>query len=103
RWSTYQVGYRSHDWLKLPFHDTVEVVIIGWRHSESDAKGFASLLLATKSGDKFHYAGRVGTGFSQQDRHTLRNTLAQLERSTPAVEVPASDARDATWVEPKLV
>src|SRR5690606_36368986 len=47
RTSRYSSGARSRNWLKLPFADTQEVVVIGWRESEADPRGFASLLLAT--------------------------------------------------------
>lgn len=104
-WSTYRQGRRSSDWLKLPFQTGAEVVIIGWRTSESDARGFASLLLAAPSADTsaLSYVGRVGTGFTQAERHRLRTMLAPLKVSRAPLKVPRADQRDATWVTPKLV
>lgn len=103
RTSRYKTGIRSRDWLKLPFADTQEVVVIGWRESEADPRGFASLLLATPGKKGLEYAGRVSSGFSADDRKRLRATMRALAARTPAADVPASDRRDAHWVKPELV
>ena len=114
-WSTYREGARTHDWLKLPFQHTAEVVIVGWRTSESDAAGFASLLVAivdseggdgiggSSTGATLRYAGRVSTGFTNRERRELRDLLAGLVTETPSVRVPSIDSRDATWVLPGIV
>lgn len=102
--STYYPGERSDDWRKLPHVDAAEVVVIGWRTSSAQPEGFASLLLAVPTDDGLRYAGRVGTGFSEVERREIRAKLERLGRKTaPADDVPASDARDANWVTPKLV
>ncbi len=51
------------------------------------------------------YAGGVGTGFTEAMLRDLENRLRPLSRtSSPfADEVPRADARDANWVEPRLV
>ncbi|MFC5337671.1 ATP-dependent DNA ligase [Leucobacter denitrificans] len=105
RWnSAYHPGERSGDWMKFPIMHTDEAVVIGWRESTSDAKGFASLLLAdrTETGD-LSYAGRVGTGFSSAERRRIRTLLEPLQTSKPVVDVPAEAQRDAQWVRPKLI
>ena len=49
------------------------------------------------------YAGRVGTGFSDDDLTELRKRLDKLVRKTPPVyDVPREDSSDATWVTPNL-
>ena len=54
---------------------------------------------------KLLYAGRVGTGFTQQSLKELRSRLNSLERKSPAFINPpkGADARGVHWVEPKLV
>ena len=53
---------------------------------------------------KLIYAGKVGTGFDTATRRQMVARLQQLQRErSPFVEVPRPDARDARWVEPKLV
>lgn len=103
RTSRYSSGARSQNWLKLPFADTQEVVVIGWRESVADPRGFASLLLATPGPRGLEYAGRVSGGFSADDRTRLRATMRRLAARGPAADVPASDRRDAHWVRPELV
>ena len=99
----YHPGVRSPDWLKFPRADTAEVVVIGWRVSEAEPGGIASLLVAVPGPDGLQYAGRVGTGFSSEERRAIRSRLLRAERRTPPVEVPAVDRRDARWVTPRLV
>ncbi len=103
RSSVYKAGVRSADWLKFPFADAAEVVVIGWRESDSDAAGFASLLVAVPGEDGLVYAGRVSSGFTAADRKRLRATFKKIASSTPAADVPAADNRDAHWVRPELV
>lgn len=103
RASPYRSGARSDDWVKLPRTETAEAVVIGWRESEADPSGFASLLLAVPDEDSWCYAGRVSSGFRAAERRRIRGELARRERATPALEVPSSDQRDAHWVMPRLV
>ena len=53
----------------------------------------------------FLYAGRVGTGFTQQSLKELRSRLNSLERDSPPFINPpkGAEARGVHWVEPKLV
>lgn len=102
--SVYRPGKRTSDWLKFPHRNAAEVIVIGWRASETEADGLASLLLAVPGESGLEYVGRVGTGFSNADRRRIRERLARIERKTPPVSsVPPADRRDATWVTPKLV
>lgn len=104
RWnSRYESGARSEAWVKFPLIHTDEAVVIGWRESEADANGFASLLLAIPGNGGWRYAGRVGTGFSSSERRTIRQRLEPLQQQKPAGTVPGEVARDAHWVEPALV
>ena len=91
RRSSYSSGVRSPNWLKFPFIDTAEVVVIGWRESSADPSGLASLLLAELEPVP-RYAGRVGTGFSAAERRALLEKLRPLEQPSPACDVP-SEAR----------
>jgi bifunctional non-homologous end joining protein LigD len=101
--SAYRPGARSADWLKLPHASAAEAVVIGWRISEAEPEGIASLLLALPGQVGLEYAGRVGTGFSLAERRRIRDRLLRSERKTPPVDIPASDRRDARWVTPRLV
>jgi len=104
RWSSvYRSGVRSPDWVKFPSIETAEVVVVGWRASEAEPSGLASVHVAFSEGGELRYAGRVGTGFGSAERRSIRARLERLERKTPAVEVPKQYRQEAHWVTPKLV
>ncbi|USX53556.1 non-homologous end-joining DNA ligase [Lentzea sp. HUAS12] len=105
--SRYEPGRRSSAWVKTPFRYTQEVVIGGWRAGQGNRAGkIGSLLLgAHDEQGRLVYVGHVGTGFSQVVLAELQGRLTRLERATSPfdVEVPREHARDARWVEPRLV
>jgi bifunctional non-homologous end joining protein LigD len=105
RGSTYEPGRRSSAWLKIKHRRTQAVVIGGWRVGRGNRAGtFGSLLVGVPGPDGLTYAGRVGSGFNDAGLVEAMRQLAPLARATsPFVDVPHEDARDATWVEPRLV
>ena len=99
--STY-VCRRSRDWLKLKCHFEQEFVVIGFTAPKGSRTEFGALLAGYWEGDELQYAGKVGTGFSQDTLRSLGKRLRELEvdrRPLPRGQGP----RDARWVEPKLV
>ncbi|WP_020573865.1 non-homologous end-joining DNA ligase [Actinopolymorpha alba] len=104
--SRYEPGRRSPAWIKVKHLRTQEVVIGGWRIGEGSRAGtFGSLLCGVHERGRLMYAGRVGTGFTQETLAALAAELAPLARATSPFDepVPTADARDARWVEPVLV
>jgi bifunctional non-homologous end joining protein LigD len=118
--SRYQPGRRSPDWIKIKNIRTQEVVIGGWRPGAGTRAGtIGSLLLGlpataglpsagrpagSSPSAGLHYIGRVGTGFTAAILADLFARLTASSRpSSPFVDVPRSDARDAHWVAPDLV
>ena len=105
--STYEPGRRSTAWIKIKNLRSQEVVVGGWRIGEGSRSGtFGSLLCGVHDeGGRLLYAGRVGTGFTQDRLADLAATMAPLVRDTSPFDgpVPRADARDARWVEPVLV
>jgi bifunctional non-homologous end joining protein LigD len=105
--SVYRPGLRSPDWLKKPIFRTREVVLGGWRPGQASLSGsLGALLLGAHdpaTGDLV-YLGDVGTGFTDQARRELKATLIPMERPGPPFpDVPRERAKDAHWVEPRLV
>jgi bifunctional non-homologous end joining protein LigD len=103
--STYQPGRRSHTWLKIKLHRAQEVVIGGWRPGQGRRSGgVGSLLMGIPTTDGLHYVGRVGSGFNDRQLDDIQARLDKLSRKTsPFIDVPREDARDAHWVTPSLV
>lgn len=103
--STYSLGRRSRAWIKIKNHRTQEVIVGGWRPGNGRrSTSVGSLLLGIPSPVGLRYVGRVGTGFGERDLEDLTTRLSKLHReTTPFVDVPKTDARDAHWVTPSLV
>jgi bifunctional non-homologous end joining protein LigD len=104
--SRYYAGKRSDCWLKLKNIRTQEVVIGGWKPGEGRRQGaIGSLLLGVSGPDGLDYVGHVGTGFTDKMLRDLEADLAPLARDEPpfAAAVPRPHAKDARWVEPRLV
>ncbi|WP_125131745.1 ATP-dependent DNA ligase [Microbacterium sp. 10M-3C3] len=101
----YRSGARSDQWLKVKFTHTQEVVIGGIRPGKGGRTGeIGSLLVGWRTDDGLHYAGRVGSGFSEAALATLDRRLRPLRTDdAPFVDVPRADASDALWVRPELV
>jgi bifunctional non-homologous end joining protein LigD len=97
---------RGKDWLKSKCIHEQEFVIAGYTAPSGSRSGFGSLLLGAhdEEGD-LRYAGRVGTGFTDETLRDLAARFEKLERKTSpfAEELPAADRRGVTWVRPELL
>ncbi len=104
--STYQPGRRSASWVKDKHWNTQEVVIGGWRAGEGGRDGgIGSLLMGIPTRDGLHFAGRVGTGFTERALANLKKTLAPLRtgRSPFATALSKQNTKGVTFVLPRLV
>ncbi|BBZ51188.1 ATP-dependent DNA ligase [Mycobacterium heidelbergense] len=104
--SSYQPGRRSASWIKEKYWNTQEVVIGGWKAGEGGrTSGIGSLLMGIPGEGGLHFAGRVGTGFTERDLANLKKTLAPLHTKRSPFDAPLStlDAKGVTFVEPVLV
>lgn len=104
--STYQPGRRSSSWIKDKHWSTQEVVIGGWKAGEGGrSSGIGSLLMGIPTAGGLHFAGRVGTGFTERDLANLKKTLAPLhtDESPFVPPLPRIEARGVTYVRPELV
>lgn len=104
--SGYQPGRRSAAWIKDKHWNTQEVVIGGWRAGEGGrSSGIGSLLMGIPGPSGLHFAGRVGTGFTQRNLDSLKRTLAPLrtDENPFGASLPAREAKGVTFVEPTLV
>ncbi len=102
----YRPGARSGDWLKVKHEFRQEAVVGGIRPGKGRRAGHVgSLLVGVQTEDGLAYAGRVGTGFNVGSLRMLDELLSPLRRaSSPfGTSVPPEHARDALWVEPRLV
>jgi len=98
----YRAG-RNRDWLKFKCENGQEFVIGGFTDPQGSRVGFGALLLGYYDDGKLVYAGKVGTGFSQQVLMKLHVALAGLERDRPAFGRGRLPTTRVHWVEPRLV
>ena len=101
--SKYTFG-RSSNWLKFKCTARQELVIGGYTEPAGARKGFGSLLLGYYENEEFLYAGKVGTGFTDEFLEELFAEMSDLEINDP----PFSNAKqirskNVHWVEPELV
>jgi bifunctional non-homologous end joining protein LigD len=64
--SVYEPGRRSGAWVKIKLTQQQEFVIGGYTPPEGSRKYFGALLVGYYGPDGLHFAGRVGTGFSEK-------------------------------------
>jgi bifunctional non-homologous end joining protein LigD len=105
RTGKYRPG-RSGDWLKSKCRLEQEFVVCGYTDPEGSRTGFGSLLLAYYDGRKgLTYAGRVGTGFTDQTLRQFAAKLKRLEQSQSPFDqgTRAAAGRGVHWIRPKLV
>ena len=101
----YEPG-RGTSWQKAKCIQRQELVIGGFTDPSGARTGIGALLVGYYDGTRLVYAGKVGTGFTNQ-------TLADLDRALRPLEVAASPfspepraawiGRGRHWVKPELV
>lgn len=99
--AAYREG-RGSDWLKLKCHQRREFVIVGLIPAAGRRTGFRSLLLGLREGSSLRFAGRVGTGFSEDSLKDLAQRLGKLASDKSPLDDPPRIAHVA-WVRPELV
>jgi bifunctional non-homologous end joining protein LigD len=93
-------------WRKIKNFRTQEVLVCGWRPGHGRREGgIGSLLLGVHEKTALCFAGRVSAGFTDRALDEMYELLWPLRRATSPYdeEVPVEDAKDAQWVEPRLV
>jgi bifunctional non-homologous end joining protein LigD len=101
--STYEIGSRTRQWLKIKTRLTQEGVIAGFTEPGGSRKHFGSLVLGAYEGGKLIPLGSVGSGFTAKDLQGIREQLDPLiQRECPFPVRPETNA-PVTWVTPELV
>ena len=104
--STYASGKRSPLWRKVKLDHEQEFVIEGYTLPTAGVvREFGALLVGYHDDDgELHYAGKVGTGYTQATLAMLGTKLTKLvQKTSPFVDLPKGQVRNSIWVKPKLV
>lgn len=97
---------RSADWLKVKCAGREEFIVLGWTPPAGSRTGIGSLQLGYHdAAGALHYAGAVGTGFSDTVLTELRVRLEPLASDAPKRLVWNGEKLDRSikWVAPELV
>jgi bifunctional non-homologous end joining protein LigD len=105
--SRYLPGRRSRDWLKVKNLRGQELVVGGWLPGQGRRESTIGALLVGYWDDadgarRLHYAGRVGTGFTEAELRRLAELLEPL-RTDDSPFGGRQPPRQAVFVEPRLV
>lgn len=95
---------RSRNWLKMKCDASQELVVGGFTEPNGQRAGFGALLVGYYDGDDFHYAGKLGTGFSHKLLDELYAQMKAIEIDEPPFTTGSGLPRkDAHWVRPEIV
>jgi len=100
----YRVG-RAGSWLKVKCSNREELVVLGWTPPAGSRRGFGSLHVGYYDPEgHLHYAGGVGSGFTDRDLIKLSARLQGMASGPPDMLVSGEPLDPSiTWVQPELV
>lgn len=101
--STYQVGKRSRQWLKVKTQLTQEGVIVGFTAPRGGRREFGALVLGVYEGNELVYIGHTGGGFGAEDLRKIHERLQPLVQKECPFRVEPKTNTPATWVRPEIV
>ena len=96
-------GGRGDNWVKVKRLESDEFAVVGYTDAKGSRTGFGSLLLAKPQDGRWHYMGRVGTGFDTAMLGTLGRKLDAQKRAKLEIDHTDDAPRDAHWIEPEMV
>ena len=95
---------RSEAFVKVKCSNAQELVVGGYAPSNVTPNAIGALVVGTYDQGKLHYAGRVGTGYTQAVARDLWKRLHPLEIAKPPFDdIPREERRAARWVKPTMV
>jgi bifunctional non-homologous end joining protein LigD len=101
--STYEAGRRSSGWVKVKNVCEQDVVIGGWTPGEGGrSKTLGALAAGVYEEGELAYAGKVGSGFTEQTLALLQRELEPLRRGHSPF-TGRQPPKGTVFVEPRLV
>jgi bifunctional non-homologous end joining protein LigD len=97
------VGNRSTDWLKFKCIMKQELIIVGYTDPQKSRNYFGALLVGYYEHGKLLFAGKVGTGFSQETLKMLSGKLQKLRIEKCPFAHYNTPNPAVHWVKPVLV
>lgn len=97
------VHARSRKWLKFKCSNRQEMVIGGFTEPGGSRKGFGALLIGYFENNRLQYAGKVGTGYTDQVLEDMRTKMDRLETRKNPFEQKDIKEKNVHWIKPQLV
>lgn len=97
------VHKRSVSWLKFKCSASQELVIGGYTKPKGSRAHFGALLVGYYDKKHFIYAGKVGTGFSEETLALLGKKLEKITTTTCPFYQFDDSTKDVVWVKPHIV
>ena len=95
------VGKRTADWLKIKCYLRQEFVVAGYTKTVKN-ENVSAILLGYYKGNKLIFVGKVGTGFSEQQKLDFSKKFEKIQRKTCPFAVEPNE-KNAIWLKPELV
>lgn len=101
---SHYVSARSRKWLKFKCENKQEFVIVGYTEPQGERIGFGALLIGYYENEELRYAGKVGTGFTDDMLDALSRRFRELETQQSPLANPEEVESDRVhWLKPRLV
>ncbi len=97
--STYQIGKRSKDWIKIKNLIDEDFYICGLMFDEDNQ--IKDLVLTTKVNGKYINRGKVYLNISKEEQNFILNFALTHTKNKPLFEIYSD--KNILWIEPKLV
>ncbi len=95
---------RSDAFVKIKCSKAQELVVGGYAPSNAQPNAIGALVVGVYENGGLHYAGRVGTGYTQAVARDLWKRLHPTEIDKPPFhDIPREERRVARWVKPTMV
>lgn len=101
--STYDIGHRSNNWLKIKHLNHADVYIMGYTKPKGSRKHFGALILGVKQNKGFVHAGNVGSGFDEKTLKDLFNQMQPLVTKENFFVNKRKPATNEIYIKPDLL
>jgi bifunctional non-homologous end joining protein LigD len=100
----YEVGRRSHAWIKLKIERRQEFVVGGWTEPRKSREHIGAILLGYYNDrGELVYSGHTGTGFTRKSLLDMYQRLKRYERKTSPFSTTPKTNEKAHWTRPAVV